>query len=93
MRVEPVTAEAESPERFVQAETGPACDSRYWCLSMPSPLQTAALNEMQGLRSAVADFVARCRAEDVPPDAVVRRFEAFLAAYSSGRESSRLAQP
>jgi hypothetical protein len=93
MRVEPVTADSESPERFVQAEAGPAYDSYYWPLPMPSPLQVAASNELQGLRSAVADFVAVCRAEDVPPDAVVPRFEAFLAAYSSERESWRLAQP
>jgi hypothetical protein len=92
MRVEPVTPEAESPERFVQAEAGPAYDSRYQSLPMPSPLQVAAHNELQELRSAVADFVAVCRAEDLPPDAVVPRFEAFLAGYSSERESSRLAR-
>jgi hypothetical protein len=93
MRVEPATADSQFPERFVQAETGPAYDSPYWSLPMPSPLQVAAHNELQGLRSAVADFVAVCRAEDVPPDAVVPRFEAFLAAYSSELESSRRAQP
>ena len=92
MRVEPVTPEAASPECFVQAEAGPAYESRHWSLPMPSPLQVAADRELQGLRSAVADFVAVCRAEDVPPDAVVPRFEAFLAAYSSERESSRLAR-
>ena len=90
MRVQPATsAAAGSPEHFVEGEGPRLVDSRYdLCSYAASPLELAVHNESERLRRAVADFVAACRTEHVPPDAVVTRFEAFLAAYSADARST-----
>ena len=53
-----------------------------------SELKQVDAQNVARLSLAVADFVALCRAKDVPPDAIVTRFEAFLAAYSAQACSS-----
>jgi hypothetical protein len=81
----PLAADAALPQHSVRDESLRPADSRYdWCRSQLSDSEVAARNERARLMRAVADFVALCRAEHVPPDAVVARFEAFLAAYSAG---------
>src|SRR5437588_5807420 len=89
MRQPPAPVDAASPPHVVHDEPPRQLDSRYdWRTPIPSPSELAAHYASARLRLAVADFLALCRAKDVPPDAIVTRFEAFLAAYSAQACSS-----
>jgi hypothetical protein len=91
MRLDPmISATAGTREPLVHGEVPLFVDSRYGSDAPLSPLQLAVHSESARLGRAVADFVAVCRAEHVPPDAVVTRFEAFLAEYSALPCSSTL---
>jgi hypothetical protein len=83
MRVEILTSAGAAPVRRVQSEAAIRTGSRDgWRLSsVRSPGELRASAELERFRTAVADFVAMCRAEQLPPDAVMTRFEAFLAAW------------
>jgi hypothetical protein len=69
MRVETLTSAGAVPVRLVQPS------------SVRSLGEVRAYAELERFTTAVDDFVAMCRAEQLPPDAVLTRFEAFLAAW------------
>jgi len=54
---------------------------------MPFTIDGAPQKESERLGSAVMRFAAACRTEEVPHEAIMPRFEAFLAAYSAERAS------
>lgn len=89
MREPVASADAASPQHLVHDHAQRRAGSHYdWRTPLPSASELAAHDETARLRRAVADFLALCRAEHVPPDAVATRFEAFLAAYSAQPSSS-----
>jgi len=81
MRVDSATFAGAAPVHFRQSEARRYDDWRHF--SVPPPGNVAAQDGLERFRSALADFVTMCRAEQLPPDALVTRFEAFLAAYDA----------
>jgi hypothetical protein len=81
MRVDSATFAGAAPVHFRQSEARRYNDWRHF--SVPSPGNVVSQDGLERFRSALADFVTMCRAEQLSTDALATRFEAFLATYDA----------